>query len=195
MMQCMKMNGEVKNKLSLQETEGLLGLLKTRFEKNENRHPGLDWGKIQAKLEDNPQKLWILSEMEKTGGEPDVVGVDSTTGEILFFDCSVESPAGRRNLCYDQVALEGRKANKPEGSSVNMAASMGIELMTEEQYHQLQALGDFDTKTSSWLKTPSEIRKLGGAIFGDKRFGRVFIYHNGADSYYGARGFRGVLRI
>ncbi len=195
MMQCMKMNGEVKNKLSLQETEGLLGLLKTRFEKNENRHPGLDWGKIQAKLEDNPQKLWILSEMEKTGGEPDVVGVDSTTGEILFFDCSVESPAGRRNLCYDQVALEGRKANKPEGSSVNMAASMGIELMTEEQYHQLQALGDFDTKTSSWLKTPSEIRKLGGAIFGDKRFGRVFIYHNGADSYYGARGFRGVLRV
>jgi len=176
-------------------TEELLNLLKTRFEKNMNRHTGLKWGKVQAKLEANPEKLWSLDEMEITGGEPDVIGFDEKTGEYIFCDCSAESPVGRRSFCYDHQALESRKANKPADSAINMAEETGIELLSEEQYQELQQLGSFDLKTSSWLKTPADIRKLGGAIFGDRRFGRVFIYHNGADSYYAARGFRGLLRV
>lgn len=160
-----------------------------------NRHQGLEWSKIQMKLEANPEKLWSLSEMEKTEGEPDVVGFDQKAGEYIFYDCSAESPKGRRSLCYDKEVLESRKANKPKDSAVNIATAMGIELLSEDDYQQLQQLGSFDMKTSSWLKTPSEIRKLGGAIFGDYRFGRVFVYHNGAESYYAARGFRGLLRI
>lgn len=172
-----------------------LNILKGRFEKNMNRHNGLDWNKIQAKLEANTEKLWSLSEMERTGGEPDVVGYDEATDEYIFYDCSAESPKGRRSLCYDREALESRKEHKPENNVIDMAAAMGIELPTEEQYRVLQKLGNFDMKTSSWLKTPSDIRKLGGAIFGDFRYGNVFVYHNGAESYYGSRGFRGLLRV
>jgi uncharacterized protein DUF4256 len=169
--------------------------LKARFEKNMNRHKGLAWARVQAKLEANAEKLWSLNEMEKTGGEPDVVGRDQKTGEYILYDCSAETPSGRRSLCYDGEALRSRKEHKPKNSAMDLAAAIGIEMLTEEQYRELQSLGEFDTKTSSWVNTPSDIRKLGGAIFGDRRFDRVFIYHNGAESYYGARGFRGVLRI
>jgi hypothetical protein len=173
----------------------LLNTLKARFDKNPNRHEGLDWAKVQAKLEAHPKKLWSLGEMERTGGEPDVIGRDKKTGEYLLTDCSPETPKGRTSLCYDREALDSRKEHKPKSSAMEMAAAMGIELLTEEQYRGLQDLGAFDTKTSSWLATPADIRKLGGAIFGDRRFGRVFIYHNGAESYYAARGFRGSLRV
>ena len=184
------------NKVLLpQEREELLRALQARFEQHMNRHQELQWGEIQGRLESSPEKLWSLNEMERTGGEPDVVGLDNQTGEYIFFDCSAESPAGRRSICYDQAALEARKANKPDGSALGMASAMGIELLTEEQYRELQTLGKFDTKTSSWLVTPAEIRKLGGAIFGDRRYEHVFVYHNGADSYYAARGFRGWLRV
>ena len=182
-------------KLSPEQSEDLLNTLKARFEKNMQRHAGLEWTQVQARLEAHPEKLWSLAEMESTGGEPDVVGQDPKTGETIFYDCSAESPPGRRNVCYDQEALEARKEHKPKDSAMNMAAAMGIELLTEEQYRQLQKLGKFDTRTSSWLITPPEIRKLGGAIFGDRRYNHVFVYHNGADSYYGARGFRGALRV
>ena len=175
--------------------EELLKTLKARFEKNMIRHKGLDWAKVQAKLESNPQKLLSLSEMERTGGEPDVVGRDSKTDEYIFYDCSAESPAGRRNLCYDRQAQESRKEHKPKNNAIGMADAMGIEILTEEQYRELQKLGNFDTKTSSWLKTPSDIRKLGGAIFADRRYDNVFVYHKGAESYYAARGFRGLLRV
>ena len=185
----------MKKELSSKQREELLGTLKARFEKNMNRHKGLEWAKVQAKLEANTEKLWSLNEMERTGGEPDVVGHDKKTGEYIFYDCSAESPKGRRSVCYDHEALEKRKEHKPENSAVEMAADMGIELLTEEQYRELQKLGNFDTKTSSWITTPSEIRKLGGAIFADYRFGRVFVYHNGAESYYAARAFRGSLRV
>ena len=181
--------------LSVEQREALLGVLKARFEKNMSRHAGLEWIKVQARLEADPGKLWSLSEMERTGGEPDVVGRDEKTGEYLFCDCSAESPAGRRNVCYDREALESRKEHKPENNALDMAAVMGIELLTEEQYRELQKLGKFDTKTSSWVKTPAEIRKLGGALFCDRRYNQVFVYHNGAESYYGARGFRGALRV
>ena len=185
----------MKKDLTAKQREELLGALKTRFEKNMNRHEGVEWDKVKAKLEANPAKLWSLSEMERTGGEPDVVGFDKKTGEYIFYDCSAESPKGRRSLCYDRQALEERKEHKPENSAVDLAGNMGIELLTEEEYRELQKLGEFDTKTSSWVKTPGDIRKLGGAIFCDRRFGRVFVYHNGAESYYSARGFRGSLRI
>ena len=181
--------------LSSKQREELLGLLKARFEKNMNRHRGLEWAKAQARLEAHPEKLRSLHEMERTGGEPDVVGLDKKTGEYIFYDCSEESPKGRRSLCYDREALESRKEHKPQDSAVGMAASMGIELLTEEQYRELQKLGKFDTKTSSWVKTPSDIRELGGAIFADFRYGRVFVYHNGAESYYAGRAFRGSLRV
>lgn len=181
--------------LSAEQREELLGTLEARFEKNMNRHHGIEWAKVRARLESNPEKLWSLNEMERTGGEPDVVGHDKKTDEYIFYDCSVESPQGRRSLCYDAEALEARKANKPDDSAVNMAAEMGIELLTEEQYRALQKLGKFDTKTSSWIKTPADIRELGGAVFADYRYGHVFVYHNGADSYYAARGFRGSLRV
>lgn len=181
--------------MSKNQIEDLIAALKSRLDDHKNRHEGLIWEKIQEKLEANPEKLWSLNEMELTGGEPDVVGYDKSTDEYVFVDCSAEIPEGRRSLCYGQDALEARRANKPKDSAMNMAASMGIELLTEDQYHALQALGDFDTKTSSWVRTPANIRKLGGALFGDRRFGRVFIYHNGADSYYAARGFRGTLRV
>jgi hypothetical protein len=184
-----------KKKLSPEKYEELFSVLKARFEKNMNRHKDLEWAKLQAKLEANPEKLWSLSEMERTGGEPDVVDHDKKTGEYIFYDCSAESPKGRRSICYDREALESRKEHKPENSALDMAASMGIELLTEEQYRELQTLGNFDTKTSSWVKTPSNIRKLGGALFCDRRYDTVFVYHNGADSYYGARGFRGLLRV
>jgi hypothetical protein len=173
----------------------LLGALKARFEKNMNRHKGIEWAKVQAKLEANAEKLWSLNEMERTGGEPDVVGHDQKTGEYIFYDCSVETPNGRRNVCYDRDALESRKEHKPENNALDMAAAMGIELLTEEQYRELQKLGNFDAKTSSWVQTPAAIRKLGGAIFCDRRYDTVFVYHNGAESYYGARGFRGSLRV
>jgi hypothetical protein len=189
------MSNEEKMKLSAEQSKELLGTLKARFEKNMNRHKGLDWAKVQAKLEANPEKLWSLNEMEITGGEPDVVGQDEKTGETIFYDCSAESPKGRRNVCYDREALEARKEFKPKDSAMNMAAAMGIELLTEEQYRELQKLGNFDLKTSSWLKTPAEIRKLGGAIFADRRYDHVFVYHNGAESYYGVRAFRGSLRV
>lgn len=187
----------VKNKkqLSSEEREELLKVLKVRFEKNTNRHKGLDWAKVAAKLQGNPDKLWSLSEMERTGGEPDVVGHDSKTGEYIFFDCSAESPKGRASVCYDREGLESRKEHKPHNTAIDMATEMGIELLTEEQYRELQKLGEFDTKTSSWVKTPADIRKLGGALFCDRRFGHVFVYHNGAQSYYSARGFRGWLRV
>jgi hypothetical protein len=182
-------------KLSPEQREELLGALKARFEKNMNRHKGLEWAKVQAKLEANAEKLWSLNEMESTGGEPDVVGHDKKTGEYVFYDCSAESPKGRRSVCYDREALEGRKEHKPKDSAINMATAMGIELLTEEQYRELQKLGSFDTKTSSWVQTPPEIRKLGGALFCDRRYDHVFLYHNGADSYYAARAFRGVLKV
>lgn len=185
----------MKYKLSPEQREELLGTLKARFERNMNRHKGIEWTDVDAKLKAKAEKLWSLDEMEITGGEPDVVGYDKKTGEYIFYDCVPESPKGRRNLCYDREALDKRKEFKPENSVMDMAAEMGIELLNEEQYRELQQLGNFDAKTSSWLKTPAGIRKLGGAIFGDFRYGAVFIYHNGADSYYAARGFRGVLRI
>jgi hypothetical protein len=184
-----------KNELAPEQRDELLRVLKARFEKNMNRHKGLEWVDVQARLEANPGKLWSLHEMERSGGEPDVVDMDEKTGEILFYDCSAESPAGRRSLCYDRAALESRKEHKPIDSALDMAVGMGIELLTEEQYRELQKLGNFDTKTSSWVKTPAEIRKLGGALFCDRRYNAVFVYHNGADSYYGARGFRGLLRV
>jgi len=184
-----------KKKLSPEQNEELLKTLKARFEKNMNRHKGLDWTKVQAKLEANSEKLYSVNEMEITGGEPDVVGHDKKTGEYIFYDCSAESPKDRRSLCYDHEALEKRKEHKPADSAINMAADMGIQLLTEEQYRELQQFGKFDTKTSSWIKTPSEIRKFGGAIFCDRRYDHVFTYHNGADSYYAARGFRGSLRV
>jgi len=184
-----------KKELSPEQREKLLRALKARFEKNMNRHKGLEWAKVQAKLEANTEKLWSLHEMERTGGEPDVVGHDKKSGEYIFYDCSPESPAGRRNVCYDREGLEARKTFKPENNAIDMAAAMGIELLTEEQYRELQKLGDFDTKTSSWVKTPSDIRKLGGALFADRRYGHVFVYHNSAPSYYSARGFRGSLKV
>ena len=184
-----------KKKLSSGKHKELLSALKARFEKNMNRHKGIDWAKVQAKLEINTGKLWSLNEMERTGGEPDVIGHDKNTGEYIFYDCSAESPKGRRSVCYDHEALESRKEHKPENSAIEMAAEMGIEILTEEEYRQLQKLGKFDTKTSSWIKTPADIRKLGGAIFADWRYGHVFVYHNGAESYYAARAFRGSLRV
>ncbi|WP_133574877.1 DUF4256 domain-containing protein [Pedobacter metabolipauper] len=191
----MKNLNDDKKKLLPEQHEELINALKTRFEKNMNRHKGLEWAKIQAKLETNAEKLWSLHEMERTGGEPDVVGLDQKTGGYIFYDCSAESPNGRRSICYDYEGLESRKEHKPKDNAIDMAASMGIELLSEEEYRELQKLGQFDTKTSSWLKTPAEIRELGGAIFGDFRYASVFIYHNGAQSYYGARAFRGSLRI
>ena len=184
-----------KKKLSAAESEKLLGVLKARFEKNMSRHKGIDWAKVQAKLEANEEKLSSLNEMERTGGEPDVVGQDKKTGEYIFFDCSAESPKDRRSACYDREALDSRKENKPKNNALDMAAAIGIEMLTEEEYRELQKLGSFDLKTSSWVKTPDAIRKLGGAIFCDRRFDRVFTYHNGAESYYAARGFRGSLKV
>jgi hypothetical protein len=184
-----------KKELSPKEREELFRALKDRFEKNMNRHEGLEWAEVKAKLEANTEKLWSLHEMETTGGEPDVVGQDKKTGEYIFFDCSVESPKDRRSVCYDREALDSRKEHKPKNNAVDMAAAMGIEFLTEEQYRELQKLGEFDAKTSSWVKTPSDIRKLGGALFCDRRYGHVFVYHNGAESYYAARGFRGSLRV
>lgn len=177
------------------QREELLRTLKTRFEQNPNRHQGLDWAKVRVRLEAKPEKLWSLSEMERTGGEPDIVGHDLSTDEYIFYDCAAESPKGRRNVCYDRAALESRKEFPPKNTALDMAAEIGIELLSEEQYRELQELGEFDVKTSSWLKTPAEIRNLGGAIFGDRRYNHVFVYHNGAESYYGARGFRGWLRV
>lgn len=184
-----------KKQLSSEEKEALIAVLKTRFEKNLNRHSEIDWSKVAEKLEQNPQKLWSLNEMEKTGGEPDVVGFDTISKEYIFMDCSAESPKGRRSTCYDLEGLQSRKEHQPENNAIDMAKAMGIEILTEEQYRDLQKLGKFDEKTSSWLKTSPEVRKLGGAIFGDFRYGQVFFYHNGAQSYYGARGFRGILRV
>ena len=181
--------------LSNEQREELLKALKARFEKNMNRHKGLEWAQVLTRLEAHAEKLWSLNEMERTGGEPDVVGHDEKTGEYIFYDCSAESPTGRRSLCYDREALDSRKEAKPKNSAMDLAAAMGIELLTEEQYHELQKLGEFDTKSSSWVKAPSDIRKLGGGLFGDRRFGRVFIYHNGAESYYSGRAFRGSLRV
>lgn len=184
-----------KKELSLEQREELLSALKARFEKNMNRHKGLEWAKVQLKLEANTEKLWSLNEMERTGGEPDVGGYDNNKDEYIFYDCSAESPKGRRSVCYDREALEARKNHKPENTAIDMATEMGIELLTEAQYRALQELENFDMKTSSWVQTPSDIRKLGGALFCDRRFGHVFVYHNGADSYYAARGFRGLLRV
>lgn len=181
--------------LSAEQREELLNLLKARFEKNMHRHGGLEWASVQSKLEASPEKLWSLSEMERTGGEPDVIGYDADTDEYIFYDCSAESPKGRRNVCYDREALEARKHHPPADSAMRMAEAMRIELLTEAEYRKLQTLGQFDTKTSSWVKTPPEIRKLGGALFCDRRFNTVFVYHNGADSYYAGRGFRGSLRV
>jgi hypothetical protein len=181
--------------LSPKQGEELLQTLKARFEKNTDRHKGLPWAEVQAKLAAHAEKLWSLGEMERTGGEPDVVGHDRKTGEYVFYDCSAESPKGRRSICYDREALQSRKEHKPQDNAMDMAAAMGIELLTEEQYRELQKLGDFDTKTSSWVKTPPDIRKFGGALFCDRRYGQVFVYHNGAESYYAARGFRGSLRV
>jgi len=185
----------MKTELLTEDVGELFKELRSRFEKNMNRHKGLEWGKVQAKLEADPKKLSSLYEMERTGGEPDVVGFDNVTGEYIFYDCSAESPKGRRSLCYDRAAWESRKEHKPENNALDLAAAMGIELLTEEEYRELQKLGEFDLKTSSWVKTPPEVRKLGGAIFCDRRFGRIFTYHNGAESYYAARGFRGSLRV
>jgi hypothetical protein len=187
-----------KKELSPKDREELVEALKARFEKNMNRHKGLEWAKVQSRLcgmEANAEKLWSLGEMEKTGGEPDVVGHDQKTGEYIFFDCSPESPKGRAGVCYDREALDSRKEHKPKNSAMDIATAMGVELLTEEQYHELQKLGEFDRKTTTWVKTPADIRKLGGAIFGDRRYGRVFVYHNGAQSYYSARGFRASLRV
>lgn len=184
-----------KKELLPEQREELLKILKDRFEKNMNRHKGVEWAKVQAKLEASAEKLWSLDDMETTGGEPDVVGHDQKTGEYIFYDCAAESPKGRRSICYDQEALESRKEHKPGNSAIGMAAEMGIEILDEDQYRELQQFGKFDTKTSSWLKTPADIRKLGGAIFADYRYGTIFVYHNGAESYYAARGFRGALRV
>lgn len=181
--------------LSAKQRDELLGILEARFGQNRDRHAGLQWAEVKKRLEARPEKAWSLAEMERTGGEPDVVARDAKAGEFVFFDCAPESPKGRTSVCYDREALESRKEFKPKGSAMDMAAAMGIELLTEEQYRELQTLGAFDLKTSSWLKTPAEMRKLGGALFGDRRFGRVFVYHNGAQSYYSGRGFRGVLRV
>lgn len=181
--------------MNAEQREALFGILKTRFEKHMNRHDGLEWTEIQARLEANPEKLRSLNEMERSGGEPDVVGYDKTTGEYVFFDCSAESPAGRRSVCYDREGLESRKENRPGDNAIDMATAMGIELLTEAQYRELQNLGTFDMKTSSWVKTPADVRKLGGALFCDRRYGKVFVYHNGAPSYYSARAFRGSLRV
>jgi hypothetical protein len=184
-----------KKELSQEQSKELINVLKARFEKNMNRHEGLEWSKVQEKLDADPEKLWSLNEMERTGGEPDVVGYDKKKDQYMFCDCSAESPKGRRSVCYDREALESRKKHKPENSAMDMAASMGIELLTEEQYRQVQKLESFDKKTSSWVQTPADIRKLGGALFCDYRFGHVFVYHNGAESYYAARGFRGSLMV
>jgi len=184
-----------KKKLSPEQQRELLTTLETRFAKNVNRHKGLEWANLKAKLEANTESLWSLNEMERTGGEPDVVGLDKKTGEYIIYDCAAESPKGRRSVCFDREALESRKEHKPENNAIDMAAAIGIELLTEEQYRELQKLGKFDTKTSSWVNTPSAIRKLGGALFCDRRYDTVFVYHNGAESYYAARGFRGSLRI
>ncbi len=184
-----------KRELSSKQREELLETLKARFEKDMNRHKGLEWARVRARLESNPEKLWSLNEMERTGGEPDVVGHDKATGEYVFYDCSAETPKARTSVCYDREGLESRKEHKPENNAVDMAAAMGVELLTEEQYFELQKLGNFDTKTSSWIKTPAEIRKLGGALYCDRRYGRVFVGHNGAQSYYSARGFRGWLKV
>jgi hypothetical protein len=181
--------------LSLEQSQNLLNTLHTRFERNMNRHEGLDWSQIQARLAAHPDKLWSLNEMERTGGEPDVVGFDGKTSEYIFYDCSPETPQGRSNTCYDREALESRKAHKPENNAMDMAEAMGIEMLTEGQYRELQKLGEFDLKTSSWIVTPLEIRKLGGALFADRRYEHVFVYHNGAQSYYSARGFRGSLKV
>lgn len=190
-----KRRGEVRNELSPERREELLKTLRDRFERNPTRHQDLQWDRVQARLEANPERLWSLNEMERTGGEPDVVGHDRKTGEFVFHDCSAESPKGRRSICYDPEALEARKEHKPSDSAVGMAAAMGIEILTEVQYRELQALGPFDTKTSSWVKTPPEIRQLGGALFCDRRYDHVFTYHNGAESYYAVRGFRGSLKV
>lgn len=187
--------GKDQEQLSPEQANALLSILKTRFEKNKHRHPEIAWASVQSKLEANPAKLWSLDEMERTGGDPDVIGQDEKTGEYLFFDCAPESPAGRRSVCYDLEGWESRKEHRPENNAVDMAAEMGIELLTEAQYRALHQLGKFDAKTSSWLKTPDDIRKHGGAIFGDYRYGQVFVYHNGAQSYYAARGFRGILKV
>ncbi|HMK04683.1 MAG TPA: DUF4256 domain-containing protein [Ferruginibacter sp.] len=184
-----------KKKLSTSQSEELLQILKSRFEKNMKRHKGLEWDKVQAKLEAKPEKLWSLNEMEMTDGEPDIVDHDKKTGEYTFYDCAPESPKGRRSICYDHEALEARKEHKPKDSAINMAEDMGIEILTEEEYRQLQTLGNFDNKTSSWIETPANIRKLGGALFCDRRYDTIFLYHNGAESYYAARGFRGALRV
>jgi uncharacterized protein DUF4256 len=184
-----------KKELSSQQRKELLTTLQARFEKNMHRHKGVDWTRVQEKLEKNSEKLWSVNEMEATGGEPDVVGIDKKTGEYVFYDCSAESPKGRRSVCYDREALEARKEHKPANNAIDLAAAIGIELLTEEQYRELQKLGSFDTKTSSWVKTPAEIRERGGALFCDRRYDHVFVYHNGADSYYAARGFRGWLRV
>ncbi len=184
-----------KKKLSAEQSAGLIKELKNRFEKNMKRHKGIEWPKVQARLEANPEKLWSLDEMEITGGEPDVVGHDKKTGEYIFYDCSAESPKGRRSICYDGEALESRKEHKPQNSAMELANEMGIEILSEDQYRELQELGDFDTKTSSWIQTPAAIRKLGGALFCDRRYNHVFVYHNGAESYYAARGFRGSLKV
>jgi hypothetical protein len=183
------------NSMKAKQHEELLDILKSRFEKNMHRHKGLEWAKVLVKLEANADKLWSLGEMERTGGEPDVIGRDKDTGEYIFCDCADESPKGRRSVCYDREGLESRKEHKPENNAIDMAAAMGIELLTEQQYRELQQLGSFDAKTSSWIKTPTAIRKLGGALFADFRYGNVFVYHNGAQSYYGSRGFRGLLRV
>jgi hypothetical protein len=188
-------SGKAKKELSAEQREKLLRALQARFEENMNRHEGVEWAKVKAKLEAATEKLWSLGEMERTGGEPDVVGHDKKTGEYIFFDCSAESPKERRSFCYDREALDSRKKDKPKNNAMEAAAAMGIELLTEEQYRELQKLGEFDTKTSSWLKAPADMRKLGGALFGDRRFGRVFLYHNGAESYYAGRGFRGWLGV
>ena len=188
-------NADMPKDMNAKQREELLRALKTRFEKHTNRHKGVEWTKVLAKLEAAPEKLRALNEMERTGGEPDVVGYDKKTGEYIFIDCSAQSPAGRRSLCYDRDGLESRKEHQPESSVIDMAAAMGVELLTEEQYRELQTLGEFDTKTSSWVKTPTDIRKLGGALFADRRYGAVFVYHNGASAYFGARGFRGSLRV
>ena len=191
----MKNSTNNKKQLLPKQHEELLKALKARFEKNLNRHKGLEWAKVESRLEANPEKLWSLNEMESTGGEPDVVGQDKKTGEYIFFDCSAETPKGRTSVCYDREGLESRKEHRPKNTAMDMAAAMGIELLTEEQYLELQKLGEFDTKTSSWIATPSDIRKLGGALYCDRRYGRVFVGHNGAQSYYAARAFRGWLRV
>ena len=191
----MKTNASAKKELSPKQREELLAALKARFEKNMGRHPGLVWAKVQARLEGRPEKLWSLHEMERTGGEPDVVGQDKKSGEFIFMDCSAQSPKGRTSLCYDREALDSRKEHKPKNCVMDAAADMGVEVLAEEEYFALQKLGEFDTKSSSWLKTPAEIREIGGAIYGDRRYNRVFIGHNGAESYYSGRGFRGVLKV